>query len=390
MVVKCLFNTDGWLIIEEQGVLRVYFDRKLRVAAIVESVDEFQCYKLAGDSNEGPSIFGIKAGKVVRMWYDKYLGRLQEECVLSVSFQISKFQILPAVGWILATDSVAGILHIFDTIDGRYRGRIKIDPDCDEICVSGPKEFRVLARKFDQNSLLIKTFLNTYTIGDKYHTFLVASVPVDHQFDNRWICKGVSQQDPFALVNCKATSLLEFFLPTAQTAFQKLALTELVLPGQSWFSAAFNMILVLQAPQGFSFRMCELDIVTNREIRSVPLIEESVRGRYKIDHHCHNSIEKLSTVTDTFSPSELRFLGRFSYSVAIFEVLRSPNLLLAWQEGYLWEWWFPSAVFAIARAATGSAIVVECGARASRDATEIFQIKIAPRGSLPECSVVSN
>ncbi|SCU91787.1 LAFA_0F05798g1_1 [Lachancea sp. 'fantastica'] len=399
MAFQDLYNANGWLVTAREGVLEVYFEQNLVNRAVVEGFNEFQCFKLAGDGDEVLSIFGKKAGTVVRMWFNSDSDDLQEECVLNVNFAISSFRVLPAVGWILATDSVAGVLHVFDTLNSRYKGQIRLDMDHCEICIRGAREFMVLARKFDQDSLIIKTFLNTYVIDPENQVILVASVSADHHYlPNRWICSGgcSNKQWPFALVSsCNLTggSLMEFFVSKAQTPFQTLTLAEPVLAHQMWFSTPFTVVLVLQTPEKL-FRICEFDIATNRETRSAMLLLDETRTTYPAKFQAgfqsrgpENSVADVVVLDvvplsvyrkpSSFSSSLLRFLGNFFSSVLVFTPEALPNVILTWQNETLKTWHCPSAVLNVRAALDHSTLLIQCRARETSKKTEFFQIEIS-------------
>ncbi|CEP61164.1 uncharacterized protein LALA0_S02e08152g [Lachancea lanzarotensis] len=396
MAEETLYSEDEWLVTVRNGFLEVYFEQGLVNCGLAEGYNEFQCFKLADDSDRDQvlSIFGKKAGNVVRMWFEPGSDVLQEECVLGVNFVISSFRVLPTLGWILSTDSVSGVLHIFDTLNNRYKGQIRLDTEKgDGVYVIGAREFMVLARKFDQDSLLLKTFLNTYVVDKENQIFLTTSVPADHHhLQNCWVCCNndsnsgttIGPESPFALVSSDTKgSLVEFFISGAQIPFQKLTLPETVLLSrQIWFSAPFNVVLVLQTPEN-TIRISEFDIITSQETRTA-MLWNGADSYYKESGEEETRNQKTDVLSQVHKPSSsfslLQFLGKIPLahrSVLVFIPNLSPNVILTWQNETLETWQCPSAVLKVSAAsAAANTLRVECRARASSGATEIFHIEI--------------
>ncbi|SCU78291.1 LANO_0A02630g1_1 [Lachancea nothofagi CBS 11611] len=366
-----VFNENGWLVVVHRNQLLVWQNKNLVIVRENDKLRDFQCFT-TGDEL---SIFGSKGGSLIRLWMDRISNHLNEECVLNASFSISKFRVLPEVGWILATDSVSGVLHVFDTISERYKGHMKVDPGCDRVYVNGTREFQIMTRSFDPDSLVIKTYLNMYEIVED-ETSLVSSIPIDSKHSNRWVCQGSNSGQLFAVISTdgsQGSSTLDFYLPRAQVPFQKIVLAQTIQREQTWFSSSFALVVVLQAPQGLE--LCDIDVITGQKTRSVLLNENSISAYYhmNVSGQEPDYLEKhhFSNATAQF----LRIVHCVSRSTVFFVLNSAPEVLLGWHNSRLQAWWFPAAILGVITS-TDSTIGVECASGTPKQAIEIFHVAV--------------
>ncbi|SCU80289.1 LADA_0B06238g1_1 [Lachancea dasiensis] len=382
--MRTLFRGNSWLVLLDQGRLSVYQKGRLVSQLQAARFNELQCSLAESHDNDKRNdvdsgrelfIYGNNGNSIVQLKLDSQNSCFSQVDILKVSFQISKFLVFPAVGWVLATDNVTGALHLFDTINERYKGRIRVDTTCCKVWKKGDYEFKVMTRLFDPETLLIKRFLNTYAIDKTANnTYLRTSVLLDHHSANRWVCNGLGNSEFFSIVSSEGfTSLVEIFLPHAKRPFHQITLPFPISKHQAWFSSPLSMLLVLQNRRGLE--MCEIDLVTQQKLRTIPIHEISVASyRQVTDTAKPTQMDLFSTVAATdFEIQNLQFT---SSRTVVFIVKSAPWVLFAWHGSQLYAWWFPSAILGVSNLEKAELIEVECLSSVSSSITENFHIEL--------------
>ena len=311
-----------------------------------QGITDFKCSMTSNELR----IVGRRGQELIRMVIDVKAPEIPvQECILKVNFTIARFQIFPRSGWQMAYDSVAGILHLFDSINARYKGFLKIDKTQTKIYARGSSQFQVFTRKFNPDSLVFRTYLNTCSIGVDQIS-LIASVPMAGNFEDRWIVTEPAGNH-YAVISTSQTRFqcqLDFCLPLATMSFATATLDGHALA--TTFAGASKMIIALSAPQGA--RLCEFDLTSNSITQSIALDLENITSSYEVDSA--GSVFPLSAPEAPLDEAtQVSMLECASPANVFFVLDTSPRLLLHWartktKNSRLITWRFPAPIESIA------------------------------------------
>lgn len=316
-----------WLLCSTDKRLVLFKDDEIFLEWEAQPCKTYRCH-IADDEMK---VVGSRGNTITCDYINLKEGKIdRRERLLEVNFEITNFEVIFCLGWLLCCDNVSGALHMFDSMRGQYKGLLRLNSTQDDIYVCGNNRFQVFCNNFNYDTLTGQVCLNTYEIV-KNEISLASSAALGSGFTEFCVVHD-KRFTHFAVVStCQYEKLLhlQLFLPNASVPFYEHAF----LDGDVRFLGFLEPFSVLLASTVHEKLRLELfNILDGHVTNSIRVCPSNVMSFDRLSSNGDVISANFSPMTISSGPEvHILHAGNTNQETVHFTMAHSSCILYTWQ-----------------------------------------------------------